>query len=114
MSPATACTIRRTSGAAVSASAAVSTATTSEPKSAIGIDLSTAVEDVQTRFGRTLDDFLREPTGTMSVVLSRQIVLSPEEKQVAIGKLREAFAEHQKQKAGEARLNPGQVIESRH
>jgi hypothetical protein len=79
----------------------------------IGPDLSTAVEDVQTRFGRTLDDFIREPTGTMQVVLSRQIVLSPEEKQVAIGKLREAFAEHEKQKAGEAKLNPGQVIESR-
>jgi cytochrome c2 len=79
----------------------------------IGPDLSTAVEDVQTRFGRTLDDFIREPTGTMSVVLSRQIVLSPEEKQIAVGKLREAFAEHQKRKAGEAKLNPGQVMESR-
>ena len=79
----------------------------------IGPDLSTAVDDVQTRFGRTLDDFIREPTGTMQVVLTRQIVLSPEEKAVAIGKLREAFAEHQKQKAGEAKKNPGQVIESR-
>jgi hypothetical protein len=49
----------------------------------------------------------------MSVVLSRQIVLTPEEKQVAIQKLREAFAEHQKQKAGEAKLNPGQVVDSR-
>jgi hypothetical protein len=65
----------------------------------IGPDLSTAVEDVQSRFGRTLDDFLREPTGTMSVVLSRQIVLTPEEKQIAIQKIREAFAEYQKQKA---------------
>jgi hypothetical protein len=79
----------------------------------IGPDLSTAVEDVQTRFGRTLDDFLREPTGTMSVVLSRQIVLTEEEKAVAVAQLREAFAEHQKQKAGAAKLNPGQVIESR-
>ena len=65
----------------------------------IGPDLSTAVEDVQSRFGRTLDDFLREPTGTMAVVLSRQIILSPEEKAVAISKLREAYAEHEKQKA---------------
>ncbi|GEJ57011.1 c-type cytochrome [Anaeromyxobacter diazotrophicus] len=65
----------------------------------IGPDLSVAVEDVQKRFGRTLDDFLREPTGTMSVVLSRQIVLTPEEKAVAVQKLREAFAEFQKQKA---------------
>ncbi len=65
----------------------------------IGPDLSTAVEDVQSRFGRTIDDFLREPTGTMSVVLSRQIILSPEEKAVAVQKLREAFAEHQRKKA---------------
>jgi hypothetical protein len=40
-------------------------------------------------------------------------VLNPEEKAVAVGKLREAFAEHQKQKAGESKKNPGQVIESR-
>jgi len=69
----------------------------------IGPDLSTAVEDVQARFGRTVDDFLREPTGTMSVVLSRQIILTPEEKAIAVGKLREAFAEYQKQKAEEAK-----------
>jgi cytochrome c2 len=64
----------------------------------IGPDLSTAVLDTQSRFGRTVDDFLKEPTGTMAVVLSRQIVLTPEEKLVAIQKLREAFAEHEKQK----------------
>ena len=71
----------------------------------IGPDLSNAVEDVQARFGRTIDDFLASPTGTMSVVLSRQIILTPEQKQVAIGKLREAFAEYQKQpRAG---MKPG-------
>jgi len=64
----------------------------------IGPDLSTAVEDTQARFGRTVDDFLREPTGTMAVVLSRQIVLTPQQKETAVQKLREAFAEHQKQK----------------
>jgi len=79
----------------------------------IGPDLSTAVEDVQSRFGRTLDDFIQSPSGTMQVVLTRQIVLSPEEKAVAVAKLREAFAAHQEQKAGEAKKNPGQVIESR-
>ena len=63
----------------------------------IGPDLSNAVEDVQSRFGRTIDDFLASPTGTMSVVLSRQIVLTPEQKQVAVEKLREAFREYQKQ-----------------
>ena len=71
----------------------------------IGPDLSTAVEDVQSRFGRTLDDFLREPTGTMSVVLSRQIILTPEEKAVAISKLREAYAEHEKKKASAAKAD---------
>jgi cbb3-type cytochrome oxidase cytochrome c subunit len=65
----------------------------------IGPDLSTAVDDVQSRFGRTIDDFLASPTGTMSVVLSRQIILTPAEKAVAVEKLREAFAEYQKQKA---------------
>ena len=65
----------------------------------IGPDLSTAVEDTQSRFGRTVDDFLREPTGTMAVVLSRQIVLNPQQKAEAVQKLREAFAEHQRQQA---------------
>jgi hypothetical protein len=72
----------------------------------IGPDLSIAVEDVQSRFGRTLDDFLAAPTGTMSVVLSRQIILTPEEKKVAVQKLREAFAEHEKQKAAEKASAP--------
>ena len=65
----------------------------------IGPDLSNAVEDVQSRFGRTIDDFLANPSGTMSVVLSRQIILTPEQKGVAVQKLREAFAEYQRLKA---------------
>jgi cytochrome c2 len=65
----------------------------------IGPDLSIAVEDVQARFGRTVDDFLASPTGTMAVVLSRQIILTPEQKTVAVQKLREAFAEYQRLKA---------------
>jgi len=65
----------------------------------IGPDLSNAVEDVQSRFGRTLDDFMAAPTGTMAVVLSRQIVLTPEQKQIAIQKLREAFELYLKQRA---------------
>jgi cytochrome c551/c552 len=69
----------------------------------IGPDLSTAVTDVQSRFGKTIDDFLANPTGTMAVVLSRQIILTPEQKQIAIGKLREAYAEHQKQQQAGAR-----------
>jgi cytochrome c2 len=73
----------------------------------IGPDLSTAVEDVQSRFGKTIDDFMRQPEGTMSVVLSRQIILTPEEKQIAVQKLREAFAEHQRQKAAAAAATGG-------
>jgi hypothetical protein len=80
----------------------------------IGPDLSTAVEDTQTRFGRTIDDFLREPSGTMAVVLSRQIVLSPEQKAVAVEKLREAFAEHERQQAHAAKANPGLLIRGYH
>jgi cytochrome c2 len=80
----------------------------------IGPDLSTAVEDTQTRFGRTVDDFLREPTGTMSVVLSRQIILTPEQKATAVEKLREAFAEHQRQKQDAAKANPGALIRGYH
>jgi cytochrome c2 len=79
----------------------------------IGPDLSTAVEDVQTRFGRTLDDFIEAPTGTMQVVLSRQIVLDEQQKSEAVARLREAFAEHQRLAAGQPPKNPGQVLESR-
>ncbi|MGE5345983.1 MAG: c-type cytochrome [Acidithiobacillales bacterium] len=75
----------------------------------IGPDLSMAVEDVQSRFGRTLDDFLKSPTGTMSVVLSRQIVLTDAEKEVAIQKVREAYAEYQKQKAAAGKGAPTQA-----
>jgi cbb3-type cytochrome oxidase cytochrome c subunit len=73
----------------------------------IGPDLSTAVDDVQSRFGVTLDQFLANPTGTMSVVLSRQIILSPEQKQIGIQKLREAFAEHQRQRGTAERAANG-------
>jgi hypothetical protein len=75
----------------------------------IGPDLSTAVEDVQARFGRTVDDFLAAPTGTMAVVLSRQIILTPEEKAVAVAKLREAFAKQQQQKGAELQATPAGV-----
>ncbi len=57
----------------------------------IGPDLSEAVVDVQSRFGRTLEDFLANPTGTMSVVLATQIQLSADEKQEVIKKLKYAY-----------------------
>ena len=74
----------------------------------IGPDLSIAVEDVQKRFGVTIDDFLRNPTGTMSVVLSRQIILSPEQKATAVQKLREAFDAYQRQRGAGVTLNSTQ------
>ena len=73
----------------------------------IGPDLSVAVEDTQKRFGRTVDDFFMAPTGTMAVVLSRQIVLTHEQRLTAIGKLREAFAEHQRQQQAAGQKTPG-------
>jgi hypothetical protein len=66
-----------------------------DSSSKIGPDLSEAVTDVQSRFGRTLDDFLMEPTGTMSVVLSTQIPLTTEERRQAIELLKLAYQRRQ-------------------
>ena len=62
---------------------------------AMGPDLSVAVEDVPKRFGRSLEDFLRAPTGTMAMVLSGRIPLSDQERAVAVEKLRDAYRRHQ-------------------
>jgi hypothetical protein len=72
----------------------------------IGPDLSNAVTDVQSRFGRTLEDFLMTPTGTMSVVLSTQIQLTDEEKREAIEKLKIAFQRLQEQQSQAAKATP--------
>lgn len=58
-------------------------------------DLSIAVEDVPRRFGRTLDEFLQAPTGTMEMVLSNRILMTPDDRAVAIAKLKEAYRLHQ-------------------
>jgi hypothetical protein len=65
----------------------------------IGPDLSIAEEDVKSRFGVPLEEFLAAPSGTMAIVLSTQIQLTPEQKQTAIGKLKEAHAEYLRQQA---------------
>jgi cytochrome c2 len=65
----------------------------------IGPDLALAVSDVQSRFGRTLDDFMESPTGTMQVVLSTMINLTPEERKEAVEKLRLAYKLKQEQTA---------------
>jgi hypothetical protein len=62
---------------------------------ATGPDLSVAVEDVPKRFGRSLEDFLRAPTGTMAMVLSGRITLTDQERAVAVERLRDAYRRHQ-------------------
>jgi hypothetical protein len=54
---------------------------------------------VKARFGVPLEEFLASPSGTMAIVLSTQIQLTPEQKQIAIGKLKEAHAEYLRQQA---------------
>lgn len=54
----------------------------------VGPDLTLAYEDVQARFGVTLEEFLQNPTGTMQVVLSTTIQLSPAERDSIIKILR--------------------------
>lgn len=70
-----------------------------ESATKIGPDLSIAYADVQSRFGRTLDDFLHNPTGTMAVVLSTQIHLTDEERNEAIRTLTAAYQKKQAQEA---------------
>lgn len=65
----------------------------------IGPDLSFAVSDVQNRFGKTLEDFLAKPSGTMAVVLSTQIQLTDDEKREAVEKLKTAYQKKMDQQA---------------
>jgi cytochrome c551/c552 len=64
----------------------------------IGPDLAQAWVDVQSRFGRTLDDFLESPTGTMQVVLTQQIILTDEERETIIQLLKEAYQKYREQR----------------
>jgi hypothetical protein len=57
-------------------------------------DLTLAVEDVPARFGRSLEEFLQAPTGTMAMVLANRIRLDASGRRVAIEKLREAYRHH--------------------
>lgn len=61
----------------------------------IAPDLSLAVEDVPRRFGVSLDEFLQAPTGTMSMVLSSRIPLTPEQRTLAATRLKAAYRRHQ-------------------
>ncbi|MFN8007786.1 MAG: c-type cytochrome [Terriglobia bacterium] len=73
-----------------------------ESAAKIGPDLAEAVSDVQSRFGRTLEDFLANPTGTMSVVLATQIQLTDAEKREAIEKLKLAYQKKLQQNAAKS------------
>ena len=54
---------------------------------------------MQSRFGKTLEDFLANPTGTMGVVLSTQIQLTDAERREAIEKLKIAYQKKLEQNA---------------
>jgi cytochrome c5 len=62
----------------------------------MGPDLGLAKEDVKARFGVELEEFFANPPGTMALVLSSQIVLTPEEKKDVIRRLEAAFEAHKK------------------
>lgn len=66
--------------------------------SQVGPDLSNAVEDVRSRFGKNIDEFWREPVGTMMMVRSQVLKLTPEQEAVGLEKLKAAFAEYERQK----------------
>lgn len=65
----------------------------------VGPDLSEAVVDTQRRFGKSLEEFLERPSGTMSIVLSTRIPLTEAEKQEAIQSLRIAYQRKLEQKS---------------
>ena len=61
----------------------------------VGPDLTEAYEDVQLRFGVQLGQFLAQPTGTMQVVLSSHITLSPAERDSIVSILRAVWRAHE-------------------
>ena len=64
---------------------------------AIGPDLSLAQDDVQKRFGKTLEEFWKAPIGTMMIVRTQLIKMTPEEEAEGLVRLRKAYADHQAQ-----------------
>ena len=62
----------------------------------VGPDLTNAYTDVQSRFGIKLEQFLPNPTGTMQMVLSTMIQLSPAERDSVIHILKQLQEEQGK------------------
>lgn len=61
----------------------------------VGPDLTFAYSDVQNRFNQPLEQFLHNPTGTMQMVLSQMITLSPEERDSVIHILKRLHEERE-------------------
>jgi hypothetical protein len=66
----------------------------------VGPDLTEAYDDVQTRFGLKLDKFLAAPTGTMQMVLSSMINLTPAERDSIVHILKELHEEREERSEG--------------
>ena len=61
----------------------------------VGPDLTLAYSDVKNRFNVSLEEFLPHPTGTMQVVLSQMITLSPAERDSIIHILKRLHEERE-------------------
>ncbi len=61
-----------------------------ESQNKSGPDLADAYTDVQKRFGTSLENFLKNPTGTMQMVLKDKIKLTDDEKRKVIELLKYA------------------------
>ena len=61
----------------------------------VGPDLTMAYDDVRNRFNQPLEQFLHNPTGTMQMVLSQMITLSPEERDSVIHILKRLHEERE-------------------
>ena len=62
----------------------------------VGPDLTTAYADVRSRFGVSLEEFIVTPTGTMQMVLSSMIQLSPAERDSVVHILKQLHEEQPK------------------
>lgn len=61
----------------------------------VGPDLTLAYSDVRNRFNVSLEEFLPNPTGTMQVVLSQMVTLSPAERDSIVHMLKRLHEERE-------------------
>jgi hypothetical protein len=78
----------------------------------LGPDLSGAVVDVERRFGKTLEEFFNNPTGTMSIVLTTRIPLTDEEKREAIETLKIAYQRKIERQARETHSHESEGVKT--